>query len=183
MSRKGHRAVSEILASVALFFLFANVISAQNSSASSAPPYNSLYEIADKSRILLLVRKTSVIDVSGGRNSMIEEVLKTDPRQSRRYRSAYNTIAGKLNKYMKKHKSISAVGRIEEADYIIFFNLLEYRWPLGSPYPYGELYVIVNFEPGERNGPRVIWKSKKVQWAGDAADDLIDDLRALQKQR
>jgi hypothetical protein len=183
VSRKGHRVVPEILASVALLFLFANFISAQNGSASSAPPYNSLFEIADKSRVLLLVRRTSVVDVSGKSNSMIEEVLKSDPRQSRRYRLAYNTIAGKLNKYMKKYKSISAVGRIEEADYIIFFNLLEYRWPLGYPYPYGELFVIVNSEAGGGSGPRIVWKSKKVQWAGDAADDLLDDLRSLQKPR
>lgn len=110
---------------------------------------------------------------------MIEEVLKSDPRPNRRYRSAYNTIAGKLNKFMSRYKSMSAVWRIEEADYIIFFNLLEYRWPLGSPYPYGELFVIVKAQPGAR----VIWKSKKVQWAGDAADDLIKDLRLLQGER
>lgn len=120
-----------------------------------------------------------MVDASGGSNSMIAEVLKSDPRPSRRYRSAYNTIAGKLNKFMKKHQSMSAVGRIEEADYIIFFNLLEYRWPLGSPYPYGELFVIVKSQPEAR----VIWKSKKVQWAGDAADDLINDLRLLQGKR
>ena len=180
MSRAGHSVRFKILASLALLFFCANAISAQDTSAASPEPFfNSLSEIADKQHVLLIVKKTSVVDASAGLKSLIEEVLKADPRPSRRYRMAYNTIAGKLNKFMKKHQVMSPVRRIEEADYIIFFNLLEYRWPLGNPYPYGELFVIVKTQLGAR----VIWKSKKVQWAGDAADDLINDLRLLYGKR
>lgn len=110
---------------------------------------------------------------------MIEEALKSDPRQSRRYRLAFGTIAGKLNKFIRKYKSITAVDSVEESDYVIFFNLLEYRRPLGVPYPYGELFVIVNPQPGAQGGPRVVWKSKKPEWAEDAVDELLDEMRLL----
>lgn len=170
----------KIPASLTLLLLFANAISAQDNSAPATQSYNSLSEIANKRNALLMIKRASVLDASGGRSSLIEEALKYDPRQSRRYRSAYNVIAGKLNKFMRKHSSMSAVGSVEEADYIIFFNLLEYRRPLGVPHPYGELFVIML---NSQAGARVIWKSKKVQWAGDAADDLINDLRALQRRK
>jgi hypothetical protein len=170
----------KILASLTWLLLFAGAISAQDNSATATQSYNSLSEIAGKRNALLLIKKASILEASGGSSSMIEEVLKYDPRQSRRYRSAYNVIAGKLNKFMRKHKGMSAVGSIGEADYIIFFNLLEYRRPLGIPHPYGELFIIMLTS---QTKARIVWKSKKVQWAGDAADDLINDLREIQRRK
>ncbi|HEY0003256.1 MAG TPA: hypothetical protein VGB17_00500 [Pyrinomonadaceae bacterium] len=172
--------ILKILASPALIFCLAVLVQAQNgaaSTASSAQPAGSLSEIAGKTRALLIIKRVAVVDASGSHSSIIEEALKTDPRQSRRYRLAYSALGQKLNKYIRKYRSMSAVEQLEEADYIIFFNLLEYRWPLGIPHPYGELYVILNPPPGGKSGPRIIWKSRKVLWAGDAVGDLIKDLK------
>lgn len=175
----------KLLASLALLLNFFAVASAQDIAASSSsassptPSYGSLEEIADKSRALLLVKRTAVVDARGGAGAVIDEALKSDPRLSRRYRLAYGTIAKKLNKFIRKYKTMRPVEQVDEADFIIFFNLLEYRLPLGTPYPYGELFVILKPETGIRGGPRVLWKSKKVQWAGDAVGDLIDDLKRV----
>lgn len=180
MKRKGQSFTLHLLAALALLFLFVPNVPAQNGAASNPErPVSSISEIAHKRRALLLVRRASVVDARGGLNAMIEEALRSDPRQSRRYRLAFGTIAGKLNKFIRKYKSISAVGSLEEADYVIFFNLLEYRRPLGVPYPYGELFVIVNPQPGAQGGPRVVWKSRKAQWAEDAVDELIDQLKLM----
>ena len=181
VKRKEQSFILNCLAPGTLLLLLAVIASAQSGSTSlsSSQPSGSLSEIVNKRWAFLLVKRVAVVDASNERNSIIEEALKSDLRPNRRYRAAYNTIADKLNKFMKKYGNMSAVGEINGADYIIFFNLLEYRWPLGTPYPYGELYVIVRPEPGTQGKPRVVWKSKKVMWAADAADDLIDELKSI----
>jgi hypothetical protein len=180
VKRTGQSFTLNIVASLALLCFFAIELRAQNGGASNPErPVGSISELAHKRRILLLIKRAAVLDARGGLNSLIEEALKTDPRLSRRYRLAYNTIAAKLNKFMRKYKSLSAVGNLEDADYVIFFNLLEYRRPLGSPYPYGELFVIVNPQPGAQGGPRVVWKSRKAQWAEDAVDEFLDELKMM----
>jgi hypothetical protein len=180
VKRRGQSFTVRLLASLALLFLFAINLQAQNGASSNAEqPIGSINEIAHKRRALLLVRRAAVVDARGGTSAMIEEALKSDPRQSRRYRLAFGTIAAKLNKFIRKYKSLSAVGSLEEADYVIFFNLLEYRRPLGVPYPYGELFVIVNPQPGAQGGPRVVWKSRNAQWAEDAVDELLDELKLM----
>jgi hypothetical protein len=166
---------------VALLFIFAATVSAQNRSIISAQANGSLSELIDKHRVALLVKRLSVFDVRDGQSALVEEALKPETRTFRRYRMAFNTIARKLNKFLKKRKNMGVVERVEDADFVIFFNLLEYRWPLGAPYPYGELFVIVKPESGTKG--RIVWKSRKVQWAGDAVDDLMDDLRLVQWNR
>lgn len=180
VKREGQSFTVKLLASVALLLLFAVNLQAQNgATASREQPVGSISEIAHKRRALLLVRRAGVIDARGGTSALIEEALKSDPRQSRRYRLAFATIASKLNKFIRKYKSLTAVGSLEEADYVIFFNLLEYRRPLGVPYPYGELFVILKPPPGATGEPRVVWKTRKAQWAEDAVDELLDELKLM----
>jgi hypothetical protein len=169
-----------VLASLALVFLSAASLSAQDNSASLPEvSIGSISELAHKRRALLLIKRSAIVDARGGINSIIEDALESDPRLSRRYRLTYNVIADKLNKFMRKYKSMSAARTIEEADYVIFFNLLEYRRPLGIPHPFGELFVIVNPQPGVSGGPRLVWKSRKAQWAEDALDELLDELKLI----
>lgn len=182
--RHRKRSTAGVLAAVGLLFLCATGISAQEVSAASTagPSSASLSELVGKRRAFLVVKRAAVIDARGGNIGLIEEALKSEPRDNRRHRLAFATIARKLNKFMKKYQSMSAASSVEDADFVIFFNLLEYRWPLGTPYPYGELFVIVKPPPGGRVGPHVIWKSQKVEWAGDAVDKLVDDLRLIHWQ-
>ena len=91
----------------------------------------------------------------------------------------YGQIAAKLNKYAKKYRSLSAAADLSEADYVIFFNVVEFRRILNTIYPYGELFVIVKGSPETLKPPRVVWKARKVLFAEDAIGDLIKDLKAI----
>ena len=140
---------------------------------------NSLVEVRDKRNVLLVVFKSRVIDVGDRERGIIEDVLKADPEPKGRYRWVYSQLAAKLNKYMRKYRSLSAAKELSEADYVIFFNVVEFRRILNTIYPYGELFVIVKGSPETLKPPRVVWKARKVLFAEDAIGDLIKDLKAL----
>ena len=131
----------------------------------------SLYELRDKRRVLLLVRRSAVVDTRGQAKEILAEVFKDEGGTYLRFPRTYNTLARKLNNYMKKHQSISAARNIDEAEFIVLFNLLEFRRPLGVPHAYGELYVILK-ETAAGKQPRIIWKTRKTSmWVEDAIDD------------
>ena len=142
----------------------------------------SLYELRNKRRVLLMVRRSSVVDTSGHAKEIIDEAFKDGGQASMRFPRTYNTLARKLNNYMKKHQSISAARNISEAEFIVLFNVLEFRRPLGVPHPYGELYVILN-ENTSGKQPRIIWKTRKTSmWVEDAIDDLLKDLKTFRRE-
>lgn len=140
---------------------------------------NSLAEVRDKRNALLLVFKSRVLDVSDGERAIIDDVLKADPNPSGRYRWVYSQLARKLNKYSHKYKSLSSAKELSKADYVIFFNVVEFRTILNTRYPYGELFVIVKGSPETLKPPRVVWRARKVLYAEDAIGDLIKDLKAM----
>lgn len=147
---------------------------------------NSLAEIRDKRRVMLVARRSQVVDASGSIQTILEQVYKSTGASAPRgyhHRYAFDTIARQLNKYIRKHKSISAADGVDDADFIIYFNVLEMRRSLGTFYPYGEMYVIRN-EAGDNPQPRVIWRSKKgSMWAEDAAKDFLKELRAVRGEK
>ncbi len=140
---------------------------------------NSLAEVRDKHNVLLVVYKSRVIDAGDRERAVIEDVLKADPQPKGRYRWVYTQLAKKLNKYISKYNSIRAARELSEADYVIFFNVVEFRRILDARYPYGELFVIVKGSPETLKPPRVVWRAKKVLFAEDAIGDLIKDLKAV----
>lgn len=152
------------------------------SAAAQAPdvaPGNSLEEVRDKRNALLVVYKSRVIDAGDRERAIIEDVLKANPQPKGRYRWVYTQLAGKLNKYINKYNSLSPARELSEADYVIFFNVVEFRRILNTPYPYGELFVIVKGSPETLKPPRVVWRARKVLYAEDAIGDLIKDLKAV----
>ena len=140
---------------------------------------NSLVEVRDKHTALLVVFKSRVIDVADREGAIIDDVLKADPYPKGRYRWVYTQLAQKLNKYIHKYKSLSAAKQLSDADYVIFFNVVEFRRILNTPYPYGELFVIVKGSPETLKPPRVVWRARKILYAEDAISDLIKDLKAV----
>lgn len=142
---------------------------------------NSLAEVRDKHSALLVVFKSRVIDVdeTDRERAIIDDVLKANPNPQGRYRWVYTQLAKKLNKYINKYKSLSAASELSDADYVIFFNVVEIRRILNTPYPYGELFVIVKGSPEKLKPPRVVWRARKVLYAEDAISDLIRDLKAI----
>lgn len=151
---------------------------AQKDTAQRFDQFNSLTELLDRHSALLLVTKATVVDPNNLDKSIIEEALQTTPERSKRFGRIYGTIAQSLNKYIRKHQSLRATEDFGDADFIIFFHLLEYRFPLGTPYPYGELFIITNERSAAANSRRIIWRSRVV-WAGDAIKDFVKDLRIM----
>lgn len=138
----------------------------------------SLAELRTMRHALLLVRRSAIVDSRGQTESILKKVYSSDADAARRYPRTYNSIARRLNQYMTKYRSISGARNIAEAEFIIFFNLLEYRRPLGQPYPYGELYIILNGTPNSRP-PHIVWKTRKSPvWVEDAIDEFLRDLKA-----
>jgi hypothetical protein len=148
--------------------------------ASPAVVTGSVEELRNSRRVLLMVRRSVVVDSRGPAYTVLNEAYGPDAgERSGRYPRLFNLLAGKLNRYMRKYQSISAASDVSDADFIIFFNLLEYRRPLGVPYPYGELFVILN-DKSKTRPPRIVWKTRKSPvWAEDAIGDFIKDLKAV----
>jgi hypothetical protein len=164
-----------------LFVLLISVsASAQGTVGESEPAAgNLLMELRDKRSALLVVSRSGVLDVNDRERAIIEDVLKADPKPTGRYRWVYGQIAKKLNKYIRKYKSLTAASDLADADYVIFFNVVQFRRILNTFYPYGELFVIVKGSPETLKPPRVVWKAKKMLIADDAISELIRDLKAL----
>ncbi len=141
--------------------------------------HNSLSEVRDMRNALLVVFKSRIIDVTDRERAIIQDVLKADPEPKGLYRWVYTILAGKLNSYMRKYRSLTAANDLAGADYVIFFNVVEFRRVLNTIYPYGELFVIVKGSPENQKPPRVVWKAKKMLFADDAIRDLIRDLKAV----
>jgi len=170
------------LACAALFVMFASL----NVLAQPAPEADeqsnhvgTISELRDKQRALLVVFKSRVVDVSNGDRAIIDDVLKADTLPKGRYRFVYNELARKLNKYIRKYGSLSSATDLADADYVIFFNVVEFRRVLNAVYPYGELFVIVKGTPQELKPPRIVWRAKKAMFASDAIGDLVKDLKRL----
>src|ERR1044072_1995685 len=147
--------------------------------AAQEPLGNSLEEVRDKRNVLLIVFKSRVIDVGDRERAIIDDVLKADPQPKGRYRWVYGQLAAKLNKYIRKYKIVNAATELSDADYVIFFNVVEFRRILNTNYPYGELFVIVKGSPEKLKPPRVVWRARKAFFAEDAIGDLIRDLKAI----
>ena len=165
----------KVLTSSLLLFILCFSAAAQEPVADT----NSLVEVRDKHSALLVVFKSRVIDASDGERAIIDDVLKADPNPRGRYRWVYTQLAKKLNKYIQKYKSLNAASELSGADYVIFFNVVEFRRILNSFYPYGELFVIVKGSPETLKPPRVVWRARKILYVEDAISDLIKDLKAI----
>jgi hypothetical protein len=143
------------------------------------PPENSLTEVQPLQSVMLVVFKSRVLDISDREGAIIQDVLKADPTPKGPYRWVYSVIAQKLNKYMRKYRSLRPARDMSDAEYVIYFNVVQFRRILYSYYPYGELFVIVKGSPEKLKPPRVVWRTKKMTFAEDAIGDLMKDLKIL----
>ena len=136
-------------------------------------------ELRDKQRALLVVFRSRVVDADNAERAIIEDVLKADAQPKGRYRFVYNELARKLNKYIRKYGSMGSAKDLADAEFVIFFNVVEFRRILNAVYPWGELYVIVKGSPQESKPPRIVWRARKMKVGTDAIDDLVKALKAL----
>jgi hypothetical protein len=129
--------------------------------------------------VWVIVRRSAVLDARDARESVLSEVYR-EGGQRQSFPRTFNMIARKLNKYIRSHRSITAARSLSEAEFIIFFNVLEIRRPLGTPYAYGELFVILNV----RSNPRIIWRTRSnATYADDAIGDLLSELKSARGEK
>ena len=62
------------------------------------PDRNSLSEVRNKRRALLVVFRSGVVDASDSERLIIDQVLKSDPEPSGRFRWVYGLISLKINR-------------------------------------------------------------------------------------
>lgn len=145
--------------------------------------HGTLVEIKDRHRVALLISRSSVLDASGSDEPIVAEALAAEPREARRHRYPYRLITSKLNEYIRKYRSMRPVDDVAQADFILYFKLVEYRRLLNGIYPYGELFVIVNPRPEDQRPARVIWKTRKIVFAEDAVKDFVKELKRVREER
>lgn len=141
----------------------------------------SLNEIKDKRSMALVIDRSSVLDATGDDGTITREAMAAEPRLASRYRSAYSVIARKLNQYIRKYHSLRPADQTGQADFIVYFKVVEHRRMLNGFYPYGEMFVIVN--PATSDSPRIIWRTAKIMFAGDAITELLRDLKVARGER
>ena len=168
-----------VLLLVGGFIMLQSVLGLPQVPATSDEPTSSLVEVRDKHRALLVVFRSNILDASDNERAIIDQVLKADPHPRGRYQWVYGQLAKKLNDYIRKYRSLTAAQDLSDADYVIYFNLIEFRRILNTVYPYGELFVIVKGSPETKTPPRVVWRAKKIMLAGDAIGNLIKELKTL----
>jgi hypothetical protein len=152
------------------------------SASSEQAAGGTLAELRDKHRVWLIVRRGALLDARGADESVLSEVYR-EGNLRQNYPRTFNLIARKLNKYMKEHGSITAAQTLSDSEFIIFFNVLEIRRPLGTPYAYGELFVVLSAK-SNKSKPRVIWKTKSGgMFVDEAIGDLISELKAVRGER
>lgn len=178
MNHVGKQLALAFVALIAATLPCSNASAQQRFRAGNDTQAASLSAIRLRDKGLVVVLKSSVISADEPESSIIESVLKADPGSIERHQLVYRTLVKKLNGYIRKHKSMSAATDLSEADFVIFFSLVEYRRILNATYPFGELFVIVKGEPQMRLPPRIIWKSNKVIWVGDAINNFLRDLKS-----
>ena len=161
-----------------LLICFSAMAQTPGTEGAPAATTNSLAEIRNMQNAMLVVFKSRVLDVTDRERAIIQDVMKADPIPQGRYRWVYTQLARKLNKYIRKYRSLSAAAELAEADYIIFFNVVEFRRILYTYYPYGELFVIAKGSPEKLKPPRIVWKARKMLIPEDAIGELIKDLKA-----
>ncbi|MBA2646429.1 MAG: hypothetical protein H0U81_06480 [Pyrinomonadaceae bacterium] len=143
----------------------------------------SLSEVKDKRRVLLLTGRSNTVDVRDAAKTALEAAHRMAANRRARHHLSYFVIAQKLNKYIRKYKSMAAVEDTAEAEFIIVFNVLEMRRSLGSIYPYGEMFVITN-DPEANGQPRIVWQTEKnLVWAEEAAGQLIKALKTTRGEK
>lgn len=122
-------------------------------------PRGTLEGVQGLRRVALLVSRALVVDARDPALVALEDyrrALEGDP--PRQHDSAARRVADKLNKYIRKYRTSSAVEDIADADLILVFKVTgERRSAIANdPFVWGKLYVIAL---GADHAPHVVWES------------------------
>ena len=129
-------------------------------------------------RIALLVSRALVVDARDPALVALEDYRRAlDGQAPRQHDAAARRVAEKLNKYIRKYRSSTAVENLTEADIILIFKVTGQRRSAiaDDPFVWGKLFVIA-VDPDRT--PRVVWESEgDDKNPDDATGDFIKALR------
>lgn len=145
----------------------------------------SFQQVRNMRRVLLVTSKSLTVDTRGPARAVLEEVFKKGAGSLRRHEYAYSVIGKRLNRYIRKHRSMTAVESLDEAEYVIVFKVLNEQpsFIAAEPHLYGEMFVILN-RSDARPHPVFVWWTKHNQTSIESAvGDFLKELKQLRGER
>jgi hypothetical protein len=141
-------------------------------------PRGTLEGVKGLRRISLLVSRALVVDARDPALVAIEDYRRAlegfPPRQ---HDAAARRVADKINKYIRKYRTSTAVDDIADADLILIYKVTGQRRSAiaDDPFVWGKLYVIALDAP---RSPRLVWESEGDDASPeDATGNFIKALR------
>ena len=129
-------------------------------------------------RIALLVSRALVVDARDPALVALEDYRRAlDGAPPRQHDAAARRVADKLNKYIRKYRSSTAVESLADADLVLVFKVTAQRRSAipDDPFVWGKLFVVA---VGTGRTPRVVWESEgDDKNPEDATGDFIKALR------
>jgi len=123
-------------------------------------PRGTIKDVTGFRRIALLVSLALVVDARDPALVALEDYRRAlDGRAPRQHDAAARRVADKLNKYIRKYRTATAVENVSEADLVLVFKVTGQRRSAvpGDPFVWGKLFVIAL---GPDRAPRVVWESE-----------------------
>jgi hypothetical protein len=147
-------------------------------------PRGTLEGVKGLRRIALLVSRALVVDARDPALVALEDYRRAlDGAPPRQHDAAARRVADKINKYIRKYRTSTAVDSLSDADLILVFKVTGQRRSAipDDPFVWGKLFVIAL---GDDRTPRVVWES-----GGDntnpeeATGDFIKALRTARGEK
>lgn len=170
------------LAAAALFALAA----ASAAAAQTAAERGHVSELKERRRAALLVSRAQTVDARDPARVALDnyrQALAGSP--PRPHAAGHRAVARLINKYILRHRSLTAVETVGESDFVIVFNVLRARRSFvpDEPYVYGKLFVIAR-PLAAGKPPRIVWESEgEHDSLEDAIGDFLKALKALRGER
>lgn len=144
----------------------------------------SLAEVTGVRRAALLASRSLVVDAREPALSALEDYRRALAGESpRQHLAAARLVAGRVNKYIRKYRMMTAVDDIAEADLVLVFKVTGQRRSAipGEPFVWGKLYAIA---VGRDRAPRLVWESEGDNLeAQDAAEDFLKAFKAARGEK
>lgn len=147
-------------------------------------PRGTLENVKGLRRIALLVSRALVVDARDPALVALEDYRRAlDGDPPRQHDAAARRVAEKLNKYIRKHRTSTAVENISDADLVLVFKVTGQRRSAiaDDPFVWGKLFVIA-VDSGRT--PRLVWESEgDDKNPEDATGDFIKAFRTARGEK
>lgn len=177
-----HRAIRALL----LLALLAGPAVAQGDGGGgeAAVARGSLEGVQGRRRVVLLVSRSLVVDVRDPALVAVEDyrqALAGDP--PRQHNAAARQVAQRLNKYIRKYRTVTAAQGFDDADLVLVFQVMRQHASAipAQPHVWGKMYVLA---VGPDRVPRIVWESEgDTSSVEGATDDFLKAFRAARGER